>query len=180
MSDWTHKKLVRRMAAWLKGSQRMTVVCAELTTRNSETPDVIGWVGGAASVLIECKVSRADFLADAKKHFRRYADMGMGDKRYMAAPPGIIRPDELPESWGLLEPTPYTGMKRDYIKTIVEAQHQEASKRNECVMLMSALRRLEISTAVYVVHDDAENDQVDRRGIPRPVERLVGQSGGTK
>lgn len=43
--DWTHKKLVHRMANWLKYQKKMTVVCAELTTRNSETPDVIGWVG---------------------------------------------------------------------------------------------------------------------------------------
>ena len=153
---WTHKRLVRRMANWLKYQKKMSVVCAELSTRNSETPDVIGWVGGAESVLIECKVSRADFIADAKKHFRRNADRGMGDERYIAAPPGMIRPDELPEGWGLLEPTPYMGMNRDYIKTIVKAQHQESSKRNECVMLMSAIRRLEISTAVYVV---AEEDQ---------------------
>lgn len=161
MSDWTHKKLVKRMAAWLKGTKRMTVVCAELSTRNSETPDVIGWIGGAASVLIECKVSRPDFLADAKKFFRRHADMGMGDKRYVAAPPGLIRPDELPDKWGLLEPTPYTGMKGDYIREVVEAQPQKSSKRNECVMLMSALRRLEIATAVYVVHDDPEDEPTD-------------------
>ena len=153
MSNWTHKKLVRRMAQWLKGTKRMTVVCAELTTRNGETPDVIGWKGGAASVLIEVKVSRADFLADKKKHFRRYAEMGMGDERYIAAPPGMIRPEEVPDRWGLLEPTPYSGMPSCYIKVVTEATQQESSKRNECVMLMSALRRLEISTAVYVVAD---------------------------
>lgn len=154
MSDYTHKQLVRRMAQWLKGTKKMTVVCAELTTCTSETPDVIGWVGRAASVLIECKVSRSDFLSDKKKHFRREAGRGMGDKRYMAAPPGMIHPDELPEGWGLLEPTLYsTGYKSDHIKVIVEAKHQEASKRSECVVLMSALRRLEISTAVYVVSD---------------------------
>lgn len=156
MTDWTHKGLVRRMANWLKFSEKMTVVCAELRayTHSNETPDVIAWKNGAVSILVECKVSRADFLADSKKCFRRNPDRGMGDYRYMAAPPGIIKPEELPEKWGLLEPTPYCGMKRDYIKTIVEAQYQGGSKQAECAMLMSALRRLEISTAVYVVHED--------------------------
>jgi hypothetical protein len=162
VAEWTHKQLVRRMANWLKYQKKMTVVCAELSTRNSETPDVIGWIGGATSILIECKVSRADFLADAGKHFRRHAEMGMGDERYIAAPPGMIRPEELPDKWGLLEPRPYTGMKRDYIKTVVEAQPQGASKRNECVMLMSAIRRLEIATAVYVVADDDNTNALDQ------------------
>ena len=147
-TEWTHKKLVRRMAQWLKYTKRMTVVISELATRNSETPDVIGWVGGAESILIECKVSRADFLADGKKRFRRYSNQGVGDFRYIAIPPGIIKPDELPEKWGLLEVDSY------HIKMLVKAECQETSKRNECVMLMSALRRLEIATAVYVVKDE--------------------------
>ena len=154
MMEWTHKKLVRRMANYLKGAKRMTVVMSELATSNSETPDVIGWIGGAASTLIEIKVSRSDFLADRKKRFRRIEDQGMGDERYMATPPGLIKAEELPDGWGLLEVHEHHGMKnRSYIKRVVEAQSKPASKRNECVMLMSALRRLEISTAVYVVHE---------------------------
>ena len=153
-SDWTHKRLVRRMADWLKHTKHMTVVIADLSTRNTETPDVIGWIGGAASVLIECKVSRADFLGDKKKSFRRHEEDGMGDKRYVAAPPSLIRHDELPDGWGLLEPHEYQGTKRTFIREIIAPQPKVASKRNECVVLMSALRRLEIATAVYVVAKD--------------------------
>jgi len=145
-TEWTHKALVRRMAQWLKGTKRMTVVCAELTTRNGETPDMIGWVGDAGSILIECKVSRADFHADAKKRFRRCADTGMGDKRYVAAPKGLLRIEEIPAGWGLLEVDRFVHVAKP-------AALMQASKRNECVMLMSALRRLEISTAVYVVSE---------------------------
>ena len=50
-TEWTHKKLVRCIANWAKYTKRMTVVLAELSTHNSETPDVIGWIGGAASVV---------------------------------------------------------------------------------------------------------------------------------
>lgn len=153
MVEWTHKQLVRRMAQWLKGTKRMTVVMSELTTRNSETPDVIGWIGGASSILIECKVSRADFLADGKKFFRRWSERGMGDKRYVAAPAGMLTADEMPDGWGLLEVDRFVRVNK-------EAACMTADKRNECAMLMSALRRLEIATAVYVVADDDTANKV--------------------
>jgi len=141
------------MAQWLKGTKRMSVVVSELATRVSETPDVIGWQSGettAPSILIECKVSRVDFLADGKKWFRRYAGMGMGDIRYVAAPKGLLSPEEMPEGWGLLE------VDR-FVRVAKEADAMPACKGRECVMLVSALRRLEIATAVYVVHEDTEN-----------------------
>lgn len=159
MSEWTHKKLVRRMALWLKNTKKMTVVISELTTRNSETPDVIGFVGNASSVLIECKLTRADFLADRKKWFRQHPEKGMGDRRYMAVLPDVVDdPEELPEGWGLLMPVPYSAMgtRGHCIRTILEPKQRMADKRAECAMLMSALRRLEIATAVYVVADEME------------------------
>jgi len=154
MAEWTHKRLVRRMAQWMKGTKHMSVVCAELATRVSETPDVIGWKSGemtAPSILVECKVSRADFLADGKKRFRRYASTGMGDLRYVAAPAGLLTADEMPEGWGLLEVD-------QYVRVTKEAENMPACKGRECVMLVSALRRLEIATAVYVVaNEDTAN-----------------------
>lgn len=66
-----------------------------------ECPDVIGWRDGH-SILIECKVSRSDFLADKAKKFRAEPALGMGDARLFLAPPGVIRPADLPEGWGLL------------------------------------------------------------------------------
>jgi len=146
-SVWTHKQLVGRMAQWLKVTKRMTVVISELVTQNRETPDVIAWGTGGRSILIECKVSRADFLADDRKWFRRHTDDGMGDKRYIAAPKRLLKPEEMPEGWGLLEVTQSVCM-------VKESEYTEGNKRNECMMLMSALRRLEVSTAVYVVSDE--------------------------
>lgn len=75
---------------------------AELSTANTETPDVIGWHGNGGSILIECKVSRSDFLADKNKVFRRDEDLGMGDVRYFAAPIGLLCADEMPAGWGLV------------------------------------------------------------------------------
>lgn len=68
-----------------------------------EQPDVIGWDAHGQSILIECKASRADFLADRKKLFRIHPDMGMGVKRFYLTPPGIIAKEEVPDGWGLME-----------------------------------------------------------------------------
>src|SRR5690348_11434613 len=99
----THKEGVRRMTNWLRNSMGCTVVMAELHTQNSETPDVIGWRKMANSILIEVKVSRADFFCDKKKSFRRHEETGMGDSRFFAVPRGMIQPHEVPDGWGLLE-----------------------------------------------------------------------------
>jgi hypothetical protein len=53
-------------------------------------------------VLVEVKVSRADFLRDAKKT-HRHTGCGMGQERWYLAPPGILRAADLPEGWGLAE-----------------------------------------------------------------------------
>ena len=140
----THKQLVQRMAKWLKGKHQSSIVMVEFVTSAQEVPDVLAMQSGAHSVLVECKASRSDFLSDKKKFFRRQAEYGMGDKRYYAAPIGMIKSAELPEGWGLLEVDTYR------VRETVEPKHQEANKRRECLMLMSALRRLEISTAVFV------------------------------
>lgn len=144
----THKQLVRQMQQWLK-RQGSTVVMAELVTRNSETPDVIGWEGAAFSTLIECKISRANFFQDVTKQVRRCEEMGMGDLRYFACPKGLLDPSDLPKGWGLLE-------VGKHVSKTVQALRMASNKRNECVMLMSALRRLQLSTAVYVVSEDRD------------------------
>jgi len=52
--------------------------------------------------MIECKVSRSDFFADAKKP-QRLAGTGIGERRYFMTPVGLVKPSELPEEWGLIE-----------------------------------------------------------------------------
>lgn len=66
-----------------------------------EQPDAIGF-RNLASCLIEVKCSRADFLADKKKSFRRMPNQGMGDWRFFMAEPGFIDVSDLPPGWGLL------------------------------------------------------------------------------
>lgn len=81
-----------------------------------ENPDVIGWNRYSwgskkshpfpGSIVFECKVSHADFLADMEKAARQDNFSGMGDLRYYVCPPGIIKPEEVPGRWGLIYATP--------------------------------------------------------------------------
>jgi len=98
-----HAQLVARAADWLRHRYGCGIVLSEQYCATGEVPDVIAWKGHCKSVLVECKASRADFLADAGKPFRQKPEYGMGSQRFYMAPAGIIRADELPKHWGLLE-----------------------------------------------------------------------------
>ncbi len=66
----THAQLVEQAVAWLRG-YRCGVVLSEQACVSGEMPDAIGWKRASHSVLVECKISRADFLADRDKPFRQ-------------------------------------------------------------------------------------------------------------
>ena len=80
------------------------MVLSEPAARFGESPDVIGWKVSGESALIEAKVSRADFLQDRKKP-HRMPGMGVAHLRYFLCPRGLVSPEEVPDSWGLLEAT---------------------------------------------------------------------------
>lgn len=149
----THKQLVTRMSLWLRNSRGYSVVIAERATAAMETPDVLGF-HAARSLLIECKVSRADFFADGEKRFRVQAEKGMGDLRYFAAPAGVLTADDLPPDWGLLE------VRDKQVREVLGAIPQQANKRSEVLFLVSAIRRLEIACTVYVRHDPETTEEL--------------------
>ncbi|AMR78551.1 hypothetical protein A2G96_12820 [Cupriavidus nantongensis] len=110
--DKAHAALCVRAVRWLQLSESRqgpgcTIAVSECQAADAgEIPDAIGFraVGQELhSVVVEVKVSRADFLADAKKPHRQEPAAGMGQFRYYLAPAGLIRPDELPPRWGLIE-----------------------------------------------------------------------------
>lgn len=116
-----HSDLCTLAVKWLKrpnsaGGHGCTVAVSECRSGHSgETPDAIGfranWNNG--SVVVEAKVSRSDFLADrAKPH--RQPGAGMGTWRYYMTPEGLLKPEDLPEKWGLLEVN-----KRGHVKPVV-------------------------------------------------------------
>ncbi len=77
-----HAELCVRGERWLR-TRGCRVVLRDpfkAAVYTGECPDVIGWRDGH-SILIECKASRADFLADKGKRFRAEPEIGMGDER---------------------------------------------------------------------------------------------------
>lgn len=98
----THAELVQRAARWLRSQGYGTVVSEKLPLTGEE-PDAIGWMAGGLSMLVECKVSRADFLRDIDKPHRRLAGLGMGWRRVYMTTLGVAKPVELPAGWGLVE-----------------------------------------------------------------------------
>lgn len=145
----THKDLVKRAGLWLRNNQKCSVVICERATRVSETPDAIGFVNGSTSILIECKASRADFLADKGKFFRQLPEHGVGDHRYYFAPKGIIQKEEI-GTWGLIEVSDYQ------CKKVKESEFIAANKRYEVAMLTSMIRRVELAGAVFIRHEEIE------------------------
>jgi hypothetical protein len=114
-------------------------VLYEFATEADENPDVIGWAPGAGSVLIECKLSRADFTKDAAKIVRRNPRAGMGQRRYYLCPPDLIQVKDLPPKWGLL------WAAKGQVTVKREARgHPERNLAAEVRFLSSMLRRAQI------------------------------------
>lgn len=96
-----HKELVELAGHWL--SRRCGVVLTEYSCWNSsEIADAIGLrPAPKGSILIECKVSRRDFLKDQQKT-KRHSHYAMGNYRYYLTPVNLVHVDEVPENWGLM------------------------------------------------------------------------------
>lgn len=128
----THEELVKKAAQWLRS--RCSIVITEMASQREE-PDAIGF-GGVRTILIECKVTRADFLADLKKPRHRGLS-GMGDHRYYLAPSGLLKPEEIPTGWGLLEVN-----GRGVSITVKPIQNHDKHYRAEHGLLVSCIRRI--------------------------------------
>ena len=136
MNTDTHSLLIEQSAKWLQ-RRGCSIVITDMAHQGSETPDAIGWYGRAGSIVIECKASLSDFRADAQKSFRRDPARGMGCLRYFCAEKGLLKLEQLPPKWGLLE---WDGKK---LREAKKAEyHRENAAREEISLMMSALRRV--------------------------------------
>jgi hypothetical protein len=136
----THALLVRKAVEWLR-RYRCGVVLSEQACISGEMPDAIGWKRACHSVLVECKISRTDFLADRIKPFRQQPKLGVGSERFYLAPRGLIRLDELPQGWGLLE---YHNRAVQMFKASRKNLRSDEGFRCEMNLLLASLRRVEI------------------------------------
>ena len=136
----THAQLVERAVRWLR-AYRCGVVLSEQACASGEVPDAIGWKRACHSVVVECKVSRADFLADREKPSRKRPEIAVGCERYYLAPRGLIRVEELPPGWGLLE---CQNRKVEMVRRSALDLRKARGFRYEMNLLLASLRRVEI------------------------------------
>ncbi len=136
----THAKLVSLAVAWLR-RYRCGVVLSEQACVSGEMPDAIGWKKACHSVLVECKLSRPDFLADREKPFRQKPETGVGCERYYLAPRGLIRVEELRPGWGLLE---VCGREIEKAKPSAKNLRTPIGFGYEMNLLLASLRRVEV------------------------------------
>lgn len=139
----THRELCQRAGKWLLSKNYYTVL-VERQTFQEEIPDAIGWASLGHSAVMECKTSRADFLADLKKKHRNSPD-SFGSKRYYYCPDDVIEVSDLPEGWGLV-------YAREYHSRIVrESATFERSKQSlldELAFLARTYRKLTIGVMI--------------------------------
>jgi len=126
--------------AWLR-RYRCGVVLSEQACASGEMPDAIGWKKACHSVLVECKASRPDFLADAEKTWRQKPETGVGCERYYLAPRGLIRADEIPSGWGLLE---VSDREVETVKRSAKNLRSSLGFQYEMNLLLASLRRVEV------------------------------------
>lgn len=152
----THAELVRVAERWLYKTMRCGVVFTEFVTMATEIPDAFG-LRSDFTILVECKTSRIDYLADQKKWFRQIPENGVGDYRFYLCPEGLISPNELPSKWGLLY---WDGKKVKKIrapKGNISNWNEfkfDKSHKQEHKLLYSALRRIHLRGYLESIYED--------------------------
>ena len=136
----THSRLIDEAVRWLR-TYRCGIVLSEQSCSSGETPDAIGWKRRNHSVVVECKISRADFLADAAKPWRTNPECALGCERFYLAPAGMIVCEELPAGWGLLE---IRGREVSMAHKSKKSLRGAEGLANEMNLLLVSLLRVEV------------------------------------
>ncbi len=137
----THAELVQRAVKWLLGAGGCSIAFSEFSTSAIEIPDAIGF-RSKWSIVIECKVSRSDFISEKNKPVRRIPKLAMGQSRYYMVPEGLIEIDDLPDKWGLLY------VRERHVRVIKKSGgFADRNYMSEIGFLTSMLRRIKIRMA---------------------------------
>ena len=136
----THAQMVEKAVRWLRW-YRCGLVLSEQACASGEMPDAIGWKQACHSVLVECKVTRADFLVDRAKPFRQKPEKGVGSERFYFTPPALVKLEELPAGWGLLE---FRRGRIEMVQPSAKNLRTAVGFRSEMNLLLASLRRVEV------------------------------------
>lgn len=136
-----HGQLIRLAERWLR-REGCRIVLSEQTADSGEVPDAIGWKTDCHSIVIECKISRADFFADQRKKARQKPGHAMGCERLYLMPVGLLKIEELPDGWGLLEAC--RGGVSAIVRRGTESRRKDRGLVAEMALLLASLRRVEV------------------------------------
>lgn len=160
--SFPHADLCELAVKWLKRPQSQSghgchIALTECRSGwSGEVPDAIGFRAAGykdGSVVVEVKVSRADYLADRKKPHRQPGE-GMGNWRYFMCPEGMIQAHELPQGWGLLwvnrrghikpiaGPAAFAKGSYTSFEQALDEYHQKADIERERWLLVKLLNRV--------------------------------------
>jgi hypothetical protein len=145
----THAQLVNLAIQWLR-RYGCSVILSEQACLSGEMPDAIGWKKACHSVVVECKMTRGDFLADRAKPFRNNPQIALGCERFYFAPAGLIKNEDLPQGWGLLE---YHGRKIELTHPGNKNMRTGQGFRYEMNLLLASLRRVEVRIEPQTITD---------------------------
>ena len=156
----THRELCTVAAWWLRRRGYRNAV-AEPPLQAFENPDAIGW--GRTTGVIECKVSRSDFMRERKKACRQKQNLpgGMGDYRWYMSPRGLLTPEEMPDGWGLLEVYGTTRRTRVALEAMRIQGRDTPAIRGDMVALAYVATRI-------MQYDDFDRETLRFRPIPGP------------
>ncbi len=134
-----HRELVDIGAKWLKNTApncylKCQFVVTDFMSHCSERPDIYG-LRGYKNIMIEVKISKADFKADFKK---KKSNGGVGYGRYYLCPTGLIEENELPKGYGLL----YCNDKKEIEIIRLSKGFEDRNHNGENLIYYSIIRRL--------------------------------------
>ncbi|TAL63686.1 MAG: hypothetical protein EPN79_16155 [Burkholderiaceae bacterium] len=173
----THDQLCDRGATWLRSTGGCPIVLREFSCQLTEQPDVLGLRhAGRDSLLIECKASRSDFLADKRKpHRSQSAATALGSYRWYLCEPDVIRIEDLPERWGLLYVTGRrirlmagADPRRTYWPPDTDTWRWPAGA-GELTVMFSMLRRIQLQMGADAFREASQRPLAP--SPPRPVVR---------
>lgn len=142
-----HYDLCCKAAQWLKKTQEplegaWKYIAVDLNVIAAECPDVWAF-NGALTCLIEVKTTKADFLADRKKIWRKDLTRQAGNFRYYLTPKGMLNLEDLSHGWGLLE---WDGM--EIVKKVPSARFPTIGQ-SDLIILNSLLVREGFKKGIY-------------------------------
>lgn len=120
------------------------LVLKEMSSNNFTIPDIVGFCS-EYSTLIECKISKQDYLSDWNKT-HRYSLKHVGNYRYYLTPQNLIDLSELYDGWGLLE----TDGNCIYVKSTSPLHYEPEIKVAEYNILYSFATRKKDTLIKYL------------------------------